>query len=93
LQQAKLDAAAKVMQEHPDVQMKVSGHTDNTGSRLINEKISDARATAVKQYLVKKGVSEERLTTKGYAFDKPAAPNATDEGRRLNRRAELEVVK
>jgi len=92
-ERAKLDAAAKVMQENPDVNVSVSGHTDNTGSQLINEKLSDARANAVKKYLVGKGVSGDRLTTKGYASDKPAASNTTVEGRRLNRRTELEVVK
>ena len=92
-EQQKLDAAARAMKENPDVKVEVSGHTDSTGSRWINEKISNARANAVKQHLIKKGVPAERLTTKGYAFDRPAAPNATKQGRQLNRRAELEVVK
>jgi outer membrane protein OmpA-like peptidoglycan-associated protein len=92
-ERAKLDAAAKTLKEHPHVNVIVSGHTDNTGSRLINEKLSQARADAVRSYLSEKGISGERLTAKGFAFDKPAASNDTVEGRRLNRRTELDVVK
>lgn len=93
-EEAKLDAAVRVMQANPDVRVEVTGHTDSTGSRLINEKLSDARANAVKAYLVGKGISGERLTAKGYAFDRPAAPNSSIEGRRLNRRVVLlEIVK
>ena len=92
-EQAKLDAIAKTMQENPDVKVAVSGNTDTTGSRALNEKLADARAEVVKSYLIGKGVSGERLTTNGYAFDKPAAPNSTVRGRYLNRRTELDVVK
>jgi outer membrane protein OmpA-like peptidoglycan-associated protein len=88
-----LDAAVKVLQDNPSVNVEVSGHADSMGSRAVNVKISDARAEAVKKYIVLKGVSGGRLTAKGYAFDKPAASNTTVEGRRLNRRAELEVMK
>jgi outer membrane protein OmpA-like peptidoglycan-associated protein len=93
-ERAKLNAAAKTLQQNPDVKVDVSGHTDSTGPRLLNERLSVDRANAVRQYLIGKGISGERLTTKGYAFDRPAAPNETAEGRRLNRRAAvLEVVK
>jgi outer membrane protein OmpA-like peptidoglycan-associated protein len=92
-EKAKLDAAAKTLHENPEVSVAVSGHTDNTGSRIVNEKLSKARAMAVKQYLVGKGVSGKRLMTNGYAFDKPAASNESIDGRRLNRRCELEAVK
>lgn len=92
-ERVKLNAAAKVLQENPDVNVQASGHTDITGSRSLNERLSHARANVVKHYLVRKGVSGKRLTTKGYAFDKPAAPNTTVEGRSLNRRTELDVVK
>jgi outer membrane protein OmpA-like peptidoglycan-associated protein len=92
-EKSKLDAAAKTMLDNPDVTVAISGHTDNKGSRLINEKLSIARAKTVKKYLVGKGVSGERLMTNGYAFDKPAASNETIDGRRLNRRCELEAVK
>jgi len=92
-ERTKLDAAVKTLKEYPGLSVAVSGHTDNTGSRLINEKLSEARANVVRTYLIKKGISGERITAKGYSFDKPASSNDTIEGRRLNRRSELEVVK
>jgi outer membrane protein OmpA-like peptidoglycan-associated protein len=92
-ERAKLDAAAKMLQENPDVNVEISGNTDITGSRSLNEKLASARANVVKNYLIRKGASRERLTAKGYAFDKPVAPNTTVEGRQLNRRTESQVVK
>lgn len=89
----KLNVAAKTLQENPDVKVQVSGYADSTGKYISNMKLSSARAEAVKQYLVGKGVQGERLTTEGYSSDKPAATNTTVEGRQLNRRAELQVVK
>jgi OOP family OmpA-OmpF porin len=89
----KLDQAAKNLQADQVLKLEVAGHTDNSGSLAVNEKLSEARAAAVKAYLVSKGISDERITTKAYAFDQPAADNTTLEGRRLNRRVELYPVK
>lgn len=88
-----LNAAAKQLLENPDVKISVSGHTDNVGSRAINEKLSTQRADAVKKYLVGKGVAKERISDEAKAFDEPAASNEDIEGRQLNRRVELRVVK
>jgi outer membrane protein OmpA-like peptidoglycan-associated protein len=73
------------------MKIELSGHTDNKGSSDYNKKLSDSRAKAVLDYLVKKGISPDRMTSVGYGFDRPMAPNDTDAGRQLNRRTEFEI--
>ncbi|MDH4131864.1 MAG: OmpA family protein [Gemmatimonadota bacterium] len=84
-----LDRVAQAMIANPTTAAEVSGHTDNTGSRATNTKLSLDRANAVRDYLISKGVSGERLTTAGYGPDQPIADNATKEGKAQNRRVEL----
>ncbi|HOH54855.1 MAG TPA: OmpA family protein [Paludibacteraceae bacterium] len=71
----------------------VSGHTDNIGPKSVNQQLSIARAQAVKDYLVKKGISASAITVAGYGEDKPIASNDTPEGRQKNRRVEFEISK
>jgi OmpA-OmpF porin, OOP family len=85
-----LDEVAKSLVANPDVRIEVSGHTDNTGSRALNERLSKSRAETVKQYLVDHGVSADRLQSAGYAWDRPVASNKTVAGRAMNRRTELD---
>jgi OOP family OmpA-OmpF porin len=85
-----LDEVAKSLVANPEVRVEVSGHTDNTGSRALNVRLSQARAEAVKQYLVDHGVAADRMEAKGYAWDRPVATNKTRAGRALNRRTELD---
>jgi len=75
------------------MRIEISGHTDNKGSRVTNQKLSAARAKAVVDYLVKKGGTASRLESKGYAFDQPIATNDTKDGRQQNRRVEFKVLK
>ncbi len=89
---AELDKLADLLIENRDIRIEVSGHTDNVGSSAINKKISKARALAVRNYLVTKGVEEERLEYEGYGFDQPIADNSTSEGRAQNRRVEVKVL-
>lgn len=84
-----LDEVAATLSEFPDIQVEVAGHTDNTGPRALNERLSRARAASVRDYLVAKGIAENRMTTNGYAWDRPVATNDTRAGRALNRRTEL----
>ncbi len=84
-----LNEFAQSLLNNPDTDVNIYGHTDNTGSREINQKLSEDRAASVKGYLVAKGVNGARLTTKGYAFDDPIADNSTVEGRSKNRRVEI----
>lgn len=87
--QAVLDTVATSLINNPEVTVEIGGHTDNTGSRATNLRLSQARADAVKAYLVSKGINATRMTTKGYGPDSPTADNATVEGRAANRRVEL----
>lgn len=82
---------ASKMSDMPDVNIKIWGHTDNTGSSAINEKLSAERALAVKYFLEQLGISGARMTTEGKSFYMPVASNDTKEGRALNRRVEVYV--
>ncbi len=78
--------------DHPELSVEIGGHTDNTGNREFNQTLSEKRAASVKQYLVEKGISQNRLTTKGYGFDQPVATNETEEGRARNRRTTMKIM-
>ena len=69
----------------------ISGHTDNTGKQEKNQALSEARANAVKAFLVSKGISENRLTAAGFGPDQPVADNKTAAGRAKNRRVEIGI--
>ena len=88
-----LEKAYNTLYQNPEVVVEIQGHTDNVGKRATNMKLSDARANAVKAWLVAKGIAAERVTTKGYGPDKPVAPNTTKEGKAKNRRIEFFRVK
>ncbi len=84
-----LDRVAAGLTEYPNLTIEVGGHTDNTGSRTTNVRLSKARAEAVKAYLVGKGIAARRLTARGYGPDVPIADNKSVDGRARNRRVEL----
>jgi OOP family OmpA-OmpF porin len=91
-----LDEAAQILKDNPRVRVTIEGHTDSIGSEAYNQRLSERRATAVKRYLVSRGVEADRLETVGYGESRPIAPNTQDgrdnpEGRAMNRRAELKV--
>jgi outer membrane protein OmpA-like peptidoglycan-associated protein len=89
-----LDEVVAVLKKNPKIeQVEIQGHTDNVGSVEHNEKLSAARAESVKRYLMKKGIEETRLSTKGHGPHKPIADNGTKEGRTQNRRVEFEIRK
>lgn len=67
----------------------IEGHTDNVGNRDYNQTLSEARATAVRDWLVAAGVAEDQLSAQGFSLDRPVADNSTEAGRALNRRVEL----
>ena len=90
---SKLDEAAAIMAKYPTAKFNISGHTDSTGSKARNQELSEARANAVKNYLVSKGVSSANLNAKGYGQDKPIATNNTAAGRAENRRVEVQLIK
>jgi outer membrane protein OmpA-like peptidoglycan-associated protein len=87
-----LDNVASILKGHPELKaVRIEGHTDNQGDDTSNLKLSQARAEAVRDYLVKKGVEAGRLTPLGYGEAKPIAPNDTKEGRAKNRRVEFNL--
>ena len=86
---ANLDQVADVLNANPDIKIEIAGYTDNTGSRIVNTRLSAARAFAVRAYLARKGVSPLRMTARGFGPANPVAPNTTAAGRAQNRRVEL----
>lgn len=87
-----LERLVKLMKDVPTLKIEISGHTDNVGSELYNQELSEKRAKAVVDYLVAKGVDRNRLTYKGYGLTQPIASNETEEGRAMNRRTEFKVI-
>lgn len=88
-----LTKALEGLLENPEVEVMISGHTDNVGKREKNMKLSADRAESVKAWLVSRGVKANRVTTKGFGPDSPIAPNDTDEGKQKNRRIEFTRTK
>jgi OOP family OmpA-OmpF porin len=80
---------AQALAGNPDVKVEVGGHTDNTGSRATNTRLSQARAESVRNFLVQNGVNPDNVTAKGYGPDQPVGSNRTAAGRAQNRRVEL----
>jgi OOP family OmpA-OmpF porin len=87
-----LDRVAASLLEHPDVRIEVAGHCDAQNTDAHNLALSDARAKAVRDYLMSKGVAGDRLQANGYGESQPIADNNTKEGRAENRRVELKRI-
>jgi len=87
-----LDKLVGIMNDNPTMKIEISGHTDNTGSAVINARLSTERARAVVEYLVSKGIDRSRMTYMGYGPDYPIADNSTPEGRAKNRRVEFKIL-
>ncbi|MGB5024676.1 MAG: OmpA family protein [Saprospiraceae bacterium] len=87
-----LNVLKETFDQYPKLKVEVSGHTDNTGAADLNLKLSNERATAIKNYLVSKGVSNERISALGNGSNKPVDTNDTDEGRAKNRRIEFKIL-
>jgi outer membrane protein OmpA-like peptidoglycan-associated protein len=88
-----LDLVADFMKENPKVEILLSGHTDNQGRHDLNMKLSRERVNVVKAYLVKKGIADSRITSRGLGGTKPIADNEAEETRALNRRVEFTITK
>lgn len=90
---AGLDKVVRVLKNKPNLTIEIGGHTDYFGSARYNKILSLDRAKAVMNYLIKKGISKDRLKATGYGFTIPADSNATPEGRAKNRRVELKTIR
>lgn len=84
-----LDAAAKRLQECPDINITVDGHTCSIGAEQYNEALSQRRAESVRRYLLDSGVAPSRVAARGYGEANPIADNRSEDGRTQNRRVEL----
>lgn len=89
---AALSKFAKQMSDMPDTDLTILGHTDNTGSAAVNEKLSLERAQSVASYLQTCKMSGDRMTVEGRSFNDPVADNSTVEGRAQNRRVEVYIT-
>ena len=87
-----LDELAKILVDYPNIKLRIEGHTDNTGNSEKNKVLSQKRANAVLDYLVKKGVNANNLEAIGYGQEKPVASNSDQDGRSLNRRVEFKII-
>ncbi len=89
---ASLDKFATSLLNNPQTDVQIYGHTDNVGTRAANEKVSNARASEVLNYLTGAGVPKARLSSQGLAYDYPVASNDTEAGRAQNRRVEIYIT-
>lgn len=87
-----LDRLAELLTKAAGFKVAIAGHTDDVGELETNQLLSEARAAAVKTYLVEQGIADERITTVGYGESRPVADNASEEGRRRNRRTTFKLL-
>ncbi|MDR2010584.1 MAG: OmpA family protein [Bacteroidales bacterium] len=87
-----LNKIVEYMTTNPTMKIEIGGHTDNVGSKEYNKRLSQDRAKAVYDYLIRKEISKDRLSYQGYDFSVPVADNDTEEGRAQNRRTEFKVI-
>jgi outer membrane protein OmpA-like peptidoglycan-associated protein len=80
------------LNKNKTISIEISGHTDNIGSSVHNQKLSENRAKSVRSYLLEMGIDASRVQFKGYGDTQPIADNNTDEGRSLNRRTTFKVL-
>lgn len=87
-----LERVVRLLHVRPTMTLRIEGHADLSGTQERNQDLSNQRAEAVKRYLIQSGIEASRLQTIGYGDSRPIADNATEEGRRLNRRIEFVVL-
>jgi len=87
-----MNQIAEIMNRYPDYNLVISGHTDNTGKASANQRLSEKRARACYDFLLRKGISESRLSSQGFGESRPVADNNTLKGRSLNRRVEFNLL-
>ncbi len=86
-----LDEFVDLYKKFPNMQLQISGHTDNVGSDAYNQKLSEDRAKSVRDYFLKKGVPANRMVVTGFGLKYPIDTNDTEEGRAKNRRVEVDI--
>ena len=89
---AELEYLRSLLVEYNWLRIRINGHTDDVGTEADNQQLSEARAKAVYDYLIREGIEASRLSYKGFGESQPLAPNDTPQGRRQNRRTEFEIL-
>ncbi len=87
-----LDALVEIMRRYPQMLIEIGGHTDDVGAESYNRQLSQTRAEAVRQDMIRRGVDPTRLTAVGYGEERPLLPNQNQTHRALNRRVEFRVI-
>ena len=87
------DQVVAMLDKYPTMELLVEGHTDNQGEWDLNMKLSEDRVRVVKEYLMAKGIGDNRIQTKAWGPSKPVASNTNEEKRKLNRRVEFTILK
>jgi len=90
---AVLQSITAILKEYPSSKFSIEGHTDSDGKDAMNQKLSEDRAGAVKNYLIENGIASDRLTSSGFGESKPIDTNKTAKGKANNRRVEVKLVK
>jgi outer membrane protein OmpA-like peptidoglycan-associated protein len=87
-----LDKFATSLRNSPDTDVTIFGHTDNTGTYEVNQRVSRQRAESVASFLIRSGIDQRRIAIIGKAYDEPVASNSTEAGRAQNRRVEIFIT-
>ncbi len=87
-----LNSIVSILKEYPGAKFSIEGHTDSTGGKALNQRLSEERAAAVKDFLIENGVEANRLSSAGFGPDKPIDTNNTAAGRANNRRVEINLI-
>ncbi len=93
LSYVELNRLAEFLKQNPTIEIEIAGHTDTQGDYNYNLELSKKRAEAIKNYLITKNIKSSRMSAIGYGYSKPIADNANLEGRKLNRRTEIIILK
>ncbi|HPE86074.1 MAG: OmpA family protein [Bacteroidales bacterium] len=88
-----LDNILEILNDFPNIRLRIEGHTDNTGGRDLNLSLSEDRAFAVRNYFTERSIDPSRFVVNGYGPDRPVATNETSDGRAKNRRTEIHLIK
>ena len=88
-----LDKVVQILKAYPTAQVQINGHTDNSGDLQRNQQLSLDRAIRVQDYLIEKGIKQQRISAKGFGAKQPAASNQTDQGKYKNRRSEIVLLR
>ena len=87
-----IEQVVQMMKSNPDLKLSIEGHTDNVGGMEFNQGLSERRANAVMEALIKLGVEPRRMRARGFGLTMPKVPNTTEENRAINRRTEFHIL-